>query len=262
MKTEVKTVTPEIAKQFLSRNHGNRNLSDKHVDFLASEMINNRWFFDGQPIRLNENGRLLDGQHRLNAVVRSNTSQEFLVVTGIKSEAFKVMDTGKNRGAADVFKLSGIDYASQVSSASRLVHGISKGATRKKSKVSNSELLAFYEANPYILDCVKKSEKLYKEFAHILSWTNIAGFMYLFSQRSVTDSEEFFHKLCTGLDLSINSPIYVLRKKLMSDATSVNKLPSTDKFAMIIKAWNHYRKGNTIKYLKWNKENEKFPKIA
>jgi hypothetical protein len=261
MKTELRVVTPEIAKEMLSRNHGNRNVSDRHVEFLSSQMKGDRWVFDGQPIRFNVNGRLLDGQHRLNAIIKSGKEQQFLIVTGIESSAFKVMDTGKNRNSSDVFKIQGIDYGSQVSVTTRLVYNIKQGTNAVSTKVSNSELLEYFESNESILDCVKQSEKLYKEFGRILSWTHIAAFMYLFSEKSVTESEDFFNKLCTGLDLSINSPIYVLRKKLMSDAVSIQKLPRNDKYALIIKSWNHYRKGSEVKFLKWNKEIEKFPTI-
>jgi hypothetical protein len=224
-------------------------------------MTDKRWIFDRQPIRFNANGRLLDGQHRLNAIVKSGVTQQILVVTGIASEAFKVMDTGKNRNAKDVFKINNVPYDSQVATSTRLVLNLKRGVNASAEKVSHSELLEFYEAHEGILDCVKKSESLYKEFSRILTWNNISGFMYLFSEKSVTDSEQFFHKLCTGLDLSIDSPIYVLRKRLMLDAVNVQKLPRTDKQALIIKAWNNYRKDNKIKYLKWTKENEKFPTI-
>ena len=263
MKTEVRKITPSIAKEMLKRNQGNRNVSDVTVTFYASQMISGDWMFDGQPIRFNNSGRLLDGQHRLSAIVESGTEQQFLIITGIASEAFKVMDTGRNRNSCDVFKISGIPYSSQVSTSCRIVYLLTNNNQRVEGskKISHSILLDFYNNHTRILDCVKKSENLYIEFSRVLSWSHIGAFMYLFGEKSLTDSEDFFRKLCTGLDLRIDSPIYILRKKLLSDAISVTKLPRNDKYALIIKAWNSYRKGNQIKFLRWNKETEKFPSI-
>lgn len=263
MKTEVRVITPSIAREMLKRNQGNRNVSESQVTFYANQMLNGGWLFDGQPIRFNNNGRLLDGQHRLNAIIESGTPQTFLIITGISSEAFKVMDTGKNRSSMDVFKISGIPYSGQVSTTSRIVYFLSEKKQRVDgaSKISHSELLDFYNTHPRILDCVKKSEHLYVEFSRVLSWSHISSFMYLFGEKSVTESEDFLRKLCTGLDLSLHSPIYVLRKKLLSDAVSSTKIQRHDKYALIIKAWNSNRKGNKIKFLRWNKELEKFPAI-
>lgn len=265
MKTEVKTVTPSTATEMLKRNNNNRKLSDSHVSYLSREMKEGRWMFDGQPLRFNGDGCLLDGQHRLSAIVQSGTQQEFLVVTGIAKEAFKVMDTGKNRNAADVFSLAGVEYATNVSAATKIVYIINEtnnNQSRSISKTSSSELLDYYMEHQGILECVKQADGLSKEFSRVLSQSYIAGYMYLFSQRSVTDAESFFHKLCTGLDLSIESPIYILRKRLITNSVSKERLMQIEKNALLIKAWNHFRSGKEIKSLRWNSVNEKFPKIS
>jgi hypothetical protein len=265
MKTEVRTITPELAKEILKRNAFNRKLTESHVRALSKEMRENRWVFDGQPIRFNGDGRLLDGQHRLNAIIDSGTTQDFLVVHGIKAEAFKVMDTGRNRNASDVFGLAGIDYASHIAAATKIVYTYNetqRNTTKGTySKVSSNELLSYYNQNPRISDCLLSIVPLYKEFGKVLSKSYLTGYMYLCSQKSVTDAEDFFRKLCTGLDLSIESPIYILRKRMIRNAASKEKLSFVEKNALLIKAWNHYRAGSKLKTLRWDREREEFPKI-
>jgi len=262
MKTEVRDITPAIATEMLKRNQRNRNVSESHVKFLSNEMKNGNWMFDGQPIRFAEGGRLLDGQHRLSAIIDSSTTQELLIITGINPDTFKVMDTGKNRNASDVFSIEGIDYANAVSATTRIIYNISKGKAEAGSgKMSNSTILAFYYQNPRILEFVKDSQKIYIEFGRVLSHSYISAFKYLMAEKNIEASEEFWNKTCTGLGLEEGSAILALRKKLISDKIAKTSLPTGERNALIIKAWNHYRKGTDVKYLKWNKENEKFPVI-
>ena len=262
MKTEVRDITPEIAVEMLKRNQRNRNVSESHVRFLSNEMRNGNWMFDGQPVRFAEGGRLLDGQHRLSAVVESETTQSFLIVTGIDPETFKVMDTGKNRSASDVFSIEGIDYAKHVSATTRIIYRLSRGDAESGSrKMSNTDILEYYNQNPKIAEFVKDSQRLYVEFDRVLSQSYIAAFKYLMADKNITDSESFWNKVCTGIGLEEGNPTSVLRKKLIHDKMSKASLPLSERNAIIIKAWNNYRKGGTIKFLRYNKESEKFPVI-
>tara|TARA_R110000764_G_C10946248_1_gene376694 strand:+ start:163 stop:954 length:792 start_codon:yes stop_codon:yes gene_type:complete len=262
MKTEVRDITPEIAKEMLKRNHRNRKVSESHVNFLTTEMVNGQWLFDGQPIRFAEGGRLLDGQHRLSAIVKSGTTQSFLILSGIDPLTFKVMDTGKNRSSGDVFSIEGIEYSATVSSTTRMIYVLKKGRAESESrKMSNSILLEFYNENPKILEFVKDSHKLYVDFNRVLSHSYISGFKYLMAEKNIVASELFWDKVCTGLGLEVGSPMLALRKRLIEDKMSKSSLSVAEKNALVIKAWNHFRKGNTVKFLKYNKDNEKFPVI-
>lgn len=85
------------AESWLRKNFSNRNLSKKHVAFLQSQMDRGEWVFAADPIRFAGNfERLIDGQHRLTAFIRS-TMQDIrvLVVTGLDESVFDNMDTGK-----------------------------------------------------------------------------------------------------------------------------------------------------------------------
>lgn len=263
MKTEVREVTPDVAKQMLKRNGNNRKISDNHVGFLAKEMNNGNWLFDGSPIKFSEGGVLLDGQHRLNAVIKSDTSQKFLVVTGIDSAAFKVMDTGKNRNTADIMSVEGIKYPSDTAAAARIIIKMKKGraSVGGVDKPSNTEVLDFYYANLEIGRFIKESQILYNEFSKVTPLSTIAAFKFMMAERSITHSEEFWNKLCTGIGLEDGDPIKFLRKKLLTDKINRASLPAAEKNAIIIKTWNAFRRGNTLKRTVAWKKGEKFPKL-
>lgn len=264
MKTEIKQITPSVAGEMLKRNINNRPIREVQVEFYSQQMINNEWLFDGQPIRFSSNGGLLDGQHRLSAVIKSGVPNEFMVITGIDPEAFKVMDTGSSRSPSDVLSIQGAKYSAMISSSIKFVSNFNKGrrSDAGTNKISNSQVLDFYLSHKDILeDYAKKSGALSAEFGRILSPSFLLSIKYLFAQKSVTHSEQFVNQLCTGLGLSQHNPIHVLRKKLLTNSSSQYKQTQMHKTAVTIKAWNLYRLNKECKILRWNKDEESFPVI-
>jgi len=263
MKTEVRTIDADIASSILKKNPNNRKLSNNHVRFLAKQMTDGLWKFDGQPIRLDRYGRLLDGQHRLNAIVTSNTKQEFLIVTGLHEDTFKTMDTGKNRSAGDVLSIEGYKYHNELSFIAKFIINFDNGSRAQagNGRISNSEVLSWVEKNPTLESVLRQAESFKDSFSNVLTRSFISSLILLFNRYNVIQSEDFMRRLCTGLDLEPNSPIFILRKKLIADKISKSTLPRTEKLALIIKAWNFYRLDKKIKVLRWDKEKEDFPTI-
>lgn len=105
MKSKIQLITPEIAAAYLEMNVGNRPARIKAVQGLAQAIKRGEWLLTPQGISFSTEGRLLDGQHRLMAVVESGVSVEMLVYTNVDPEAFMVMDRGTARTISDVTKL-------------------------------------------------------------------------------------------------------------------------------------------------------------
>lgn len=103
MKTTTETITPEIAAKWLhpSVNRDNRTVRDSHVDYLAREIVDGKWQVTHQGIAFSKDGRLIDGQHRLNAIVRAGVPVKCMVTTGLDDSAYKVVDCGSMRIVAD-----------------------------------------------------------------------------------------------------------------------------------------------------------------
>ncbi|PHR23599.1 MAG: hypothetical protein COA36_16845 [Desulfotalea sp.] len=263
MTTEVKDVTPKIAREMLSMNEINRNLNDRHVLFLSKEMKNGNWMFDGSPIKFSKDGLLLDGQHRLSAIIRSNTTQKFLIVIGISNDAFKVMDTGKLRSSADALNIKGVPSYTTVAACAKFILNNQKGRrwAGGDEKTSTTEIITWYENNKEIIELIKDGSRLQSLFSNIMTKAPIASWLYLFGEVDSKDASLFMNKLCTGLDLEINSPIFLLRKRLTEDKINKYKIPMKDKTALMIKAWNYHRLGKTPKFLRFSRNTETFPVI-
>jgi hypothetical protein len=266
MKTEVVRITPSKASELLKNNVGNRKLSKSHVRFLSGEMVKGNWKFDGQPIRLTSSGRVLDGQHRLNAIIQSKTSQDFLIVEGIEIDAFKVMDTGKGRSAADILGIKGFKYSAYLSQAIKSILAHKRGSNNAKGgekRSSNTDVLNFMEGNAdYLQELAEESSKLYTKFNKVLKLSDLIFYKYLTDKKNYADSERFWNEVCLGIDLKENSATRRFRDFLIKDRVSKSSLPSRERKAVFVKAWNAYRLNKPVKFLRWNKEKETFPSLV
>ena len=96
-KTFYQDITPGLASQYLKRNIGNRTLKVKVVNEYAWDMSNGLWNASHQGIAFDEEGNLVDGQHRLNAIIKSGKTIRMQVTLGLNEKAVKSIDTGKSR---------------------------------------------------------------------------------------------------------------------------------------------------------------------
>jgi hypothetical protein len=109
MRSEVMVITPEMARQWLSGQNKNRKLMASHVTYLANEIKSGRWRISGDTIKFGDNGKLLDGQHRLSAILKAGIAIKSLVVFDIPVEHFTIIDRGVVRNIGDITGIS-LDY--------------------------------------------------------------------------------------------------------------------------------------------------------
>lgn len=96
----VETITPAKAEEYLTANRGNRNIVQAHVAAMARDITNGRWMFNAQPICFSRSGRLLNGQHRLSAVLEAGQPIEVMVMRGLPDEAFETYDKQAKKAPA------------------------------------------------------------------------------------------------------------------------------------------------------------------
>ena len=116
MKLIQETIDPNKARVYLEGNDNNRPLSAKHVEYLAGEIRNDRWQMNGETIKFN-GSRLLDGQHRLHAIIKAGRPITTVVARGLDSETFHTIDSGKKRSAADTLSVAGERSSTRIAAA-------------------------------------------------------------------------------------------------------------------------------------------------
>lgn len=120
MALRFKTVdmTPKQAEKLLRHNDVNRRISQQRVKSYAADMKNGDWRLNPQPIVLNGE-TLLDGQHRLRAVIDADMAVPMVVCVGAGAEVQEVLDQGRVRSVADVLKLKGARATTRVAACAR-----------------------------------------------------------------------------------------------------------------------------------------------
>lgn len=150
-------VTPQLAEEWLGRNDANRNLRPSRVSKYARDMRAGRWALTGEAVKFDNNGNLIDGQHRLTAVRDSGETVEMLIVRGLAPTVRGVIDTGARRSASDALRMAGNQAATRSMAATvRLLIAIRSGAVTRAgdipAEVTHSEVIDFYDLHRELLD--------------------------------------------------------------------------------------------------------------
>lgn len=214
MKTEEKYVGPEMAEKFLATSDKNRAVSTGRVLTLANEMRLGKWVLNGENIIFSESGKLLDGQHRLLAIIESGCHVQLSITTGAPDTAFETINTGRSRSHGDIGGMAEIVKPALSMAAGamiwRLYHHTSIG-----------------EVCPPVL-----ALRVVERFPAIQKWANflsiqarspvppasfLTALVYLEDVASKPQmAERFFAGIDKGADLETGSPILALRNRMMN----------------------------------------------
>lgn len=100
--TVTETITPDTARIYLKLNNNNRPLRKTHIRELASDMMQGNWQVTHQSIAFDITGRLIDGQHRLYAIIEAGLPIQISVTRGCSASSFSIIDRGSNRSKSDI----------------------------------------------------------------------------------------------------------------------------------------------------------------
>lgn len=253
-------ITPEKAKTLLGNNPTNRPHRLDHSKYLANEMICGHWRFNGDPIRVCEDGRVMDGQHRLMAVILSGITIDSNITYGLPWEVFKTIDTGRRRSAADVLAINGEKNCKNLSAALCCVDRYLTGRVKHANKYSNSEVAGLLEQHPLVRESIPVGSGLNR----LAPQSIVSACHYLFSQKNAPEAARFFSDLQSGSMLAEGDPVFALRTTLIRNSMSKTKMGNVHVFAVIIKAWNYRRQGKRSVVLQFKSHGdiqEKFPEI-
>jgi hypothetical protein len=120
--SETILVTPELAANWLTHNTLNREVRKARVRTYAKDMTAGRWLFNTQGITFAADGTLIDGQHRLMAVVQSGCSVTMVVWFNVPPTTRDVIDLVGPRNLADIARLTKIQAAVSVAMMRGLGH--------------------------------------------------------------------------------------------------------------------------------------------
>lgn len=107
MYAKLMDVTPEMAKRWLANNQGNRNVNQKQIDTIAKDILAGDFDTTHQGIAIATDGTLLDGQHRLLAIVKANKTVKLMVTMNAVKSAH--IDSGIKRSESNRMQMGADD---------------------------------------------------------------------------------------------------------------------------------------------------------
>lgn len=227
--SEVVQVTPSLARDYLSRAARNRPVSDDRVGLYATDMAEGNWEVTNQGIGFSADGELLDGRHRLMAVIMADVPVRMLVTNGLELSAQDHVDVGRPRSIADQLHINhGLAYARKVVAVMRMIMTIRGGG----SGLSVRSPISLNTASRMIEDWREHLDWLETDIGFSFPAPVTAAWLY--THRATRKVELWSAEYVTGANLNFGDPLLALRE------TTKKSKPhnSTDRAALALKALN------------------------
>lgn len=259
-------IGPDVARELLDLNtDGQRTLSTDAVERYATDMVTMDWIFNGAPILISDNNELLDGQHRLSAIIESGESQVVLIVRGVNAAAMTTIDAGRKRSYADSLKiLKFSNHATLAGINARnwyWFHG--NYGSRGVARIGDPKFLSATPSNAQKNFWMETVEKAYEiSFPAAATFANRAytqrpgiskgtyGLSWIILSGIDKDlREKFFHELLVESESSKSGyPIVALQNRL-ARLRPREEWSQVDQLDAIFTAYNYWLAGKELKTL-------------
>lgn len=212
MRSELERVTPERAAKYLEDNEGNRPIRQLWVDSLAKMIERGEWHATHQGIAFSKKGRLLDGQHRLLAIVQAGKGADILVTRGLSEDVFRHIDGGRVRLMSDRVKLTQDVQENRVCVA--LVRGyLDYGRSKEPGDMSVDAIEKEFIA---MSDAYYEVARAFRTPISRVTRADVGAALVVYLHSSRGKGREFLASYVTGQDLAKSSPVLMLREALIS----------------------------------------------
>jgi hypothetical protein len=215
---------------------------------MASDMAAGRWHMTGEAIKIASDGLLLDGQHRLHAVIKADAPVEMMVVVGIAHEAQDLMDSGRARGVHDVLAIHGEKNANTIASAARILasYPAAGGVRFATHRVPRGELLAFIAGRPGLCESAQwtRTEPMFPRGG--VPRSILAACHYLAAPTHRDQYEAFCDSVAAGVNLSAGSPALALVRWNQLSASSRRKVSVIEHYTALVRAFDAHADGRTL----------------
>ncbi len=254
METQVLTITPAMAESFLAHNTRNRPVSATHLAMFEAMLQRGELQLTHQGVAISDSGVLLDGQHRLLAILNTGIPATMMVTTGLPDAVFAVLDTGSKRTASDILSIDGAKNATSIASAIRLYilytqapHIVWTGkvpARHATTTLIDKEFNLDKETWELVGSIVSNQTLLNVSLPGPMACLVYLAFRHC--HYSVPFLEGFVSQLKMGDNLSIGSPLLAYRNKMIGQARPTAQARLAD----YIKLFNAYVTGQQLKIFK------------
>lgn len=274
MQLEFRTITPEQAADMLAKhNTFNRKLDASHAAFLAKEMERGTFRPDnGDSIRIDAEGNIIDGQHRLAAIVKTGKPVTMLVANDIDRDTFATIDMGKRRTVHDIVCIdllsAGIVAPRGTAASARLLLEYegrfaggatiaSKGARRAAMPV---DVVRDACKRAGFIFAVERAIKISKRMS-IVTTAPVAVALLACERDNKTACDAYFHRLQTMEGLQPGAPEHSVDRALRQWKSSGSPLQRSayGQLFALIRGYLASRDGQRLSLIRVPQSPETFP---
>ena len=200
LSSEVMTVTPALAQRWLEKNHpSNRPVAWRRVEAFANDMRMGAWKLTHQGICFDAEGYLIDGQHRLQAVVNADVAVPMLVVRNRLGTYHDPIDRVGPRSVATIMGMTTRDVSSL--NTLRMLEAGCKVFSPMTLAEADAVIVRHQEAWEEIRK-IPNRNKLTGPVVAAIMWALPCG-----RERAL----EFMHRTATGEMIGRGNPIFAFR---------------------------------------------------
>ena len=239
MKTEIVTITPAMAEKWLKgTTSGNRPVRRTHVKSIAAQIEKGQWQLNGESIIVDDNGNIVDGQHRLLAIIHAGKSVDSIVVRGVNPDSFKTIDSGATRQAGDVLTLSGYKSGKALAAAINCIHACyasngfydtprtTSGSQIQLTKVDYLRLVKEYDG---CADSVSYIHARSNSVAVFRPGSFASAMHYIFGTENALARDAFFNAIANGLPHFTPSDSTVRLRKSYENTAKAREMKASAK---------------------------------
>jgi hypothetical protein len=223
-----------------------------HIRDLAADITAERWRESNDAVCFDEDGYLINGQHRMHAIVLANKAVRLDVKRGVPASSFPIMDIPRRRSGADIVSLEGGTQGTAVAAVVSAVCAYEHGRISMLhgwKRLSNDDMRTEFQRlrGPRLTDAVRLAKGLPPALG--LQQTVAGVFYYIASATAPDEAELFVETLKFGERGGVRSEAaYVLRESLLRRGK--NKRPAAENLALLIKTWNRRTRTSTRAYVR------------
>lgn len=259
MQSKKETITPAIAKKLLVGNTRNVRISSRKVAQFAADMAAGKWALTGEPIIIAKGGLINTGQHRLHAVIASNTPIVTFVTRGADPDDFRQIDVG-SKPAAAILDMLGVKNPTKTAAAARLAINYRNG-DKINAKPSRIHITEFVEQNPYIAEVTD-----YCRASKVVPSSTLAAVIFLATADGSNRDRvmEFIAGVVDGAMMDVTDPRYQLRDEFIRLKNVQKRVQGEDMSALpaVAQAWNAWVANAPLKRVKIGMKNPHATPIA
>lgn len=246
--THVEAVNPTLAARWMLCNTCNRKIRFPTVDKYSYAMSSGVWTVSNDDICFDPEGNLLNGQHRLLAIIQSGTTQIMTVKRNVPRSAMKHMDRGTSRSYADQLRFAGEMNVNVLGAILKQAVLIDTGRIYRdthQQTVGDAEMDDYLEAEPGIRMSAAVASHFYSQIFAPPTTIGVAHWM-IAGTNSHGVADHYIEQLAKRTGEAEGSAVLAVDKRLREIQRNHQQFPVRNYIYLLIKGWNYYAKDRPV----------------